>query len=211
MIEIRLNTIGNAESSGYWCIKKQHEGKNLVEATVGDDLDQDIELKAIESSSMNADNNETTTPEDETSEDSEVKSIVNNDLDEENVISSLPQQTQKPRMRTRLLKLLNRGSFFAIGLAILIIGGVSSNFHPYVNPGKYENCSITEHLNESRLFKDLMETQQSVNLTPTPMCANTVTSFNPEILKTISKSKTAEQLTYMSRISTLIFISPTPT
>ena len=158
---------------------------------------------------MNDNNSENTSPEDESSEGSEVKSIVNIDLNEGKEISSLPQQTQKPRMRTHFLKLLNRSSLFAIGLAILIVGGVSSNFHPYVNPVEYENCSITEHLNESRSLKGLMETQQSVNLSPTPTCARTVTSFSPDIL--VSKSKISDQLSYRSRISTLHFISPTPT
>lgn len=191
---------------------KASDGENLIETTASDDLDQDIELKAIESKSMNDNDDETmllTSPEDETSltnAGSEVKSVTNDDLHEGKEISSLPQQTQKPR---RLLKLLNRCSLFAVGMAILVVGGVSSNFHPYIDPGEYENCSITEHLNESRLLNGLMETEQTVNLSPTPTCASEVTSFNPDILKTISKPKTAKH--YRSSISNLLFISPTPT
>jgi hypothetical protein len=53
------------------------------------------------------------------------------------------------RSRGQLLNILSRSSLFAIGLAILVVGGVASNYHPYyVDPGEYENCT-TAQLNET--------------------------------------------------------------
>ena len=83
--------------------------------------------------------------EDETSfinEESEVKAVMNNEVHERKDSGSLQQQTRRPRSRTHILKLLSRGSLFAIGLAVLVVGGVSSNFQPYVDPEEYENCTI---------------------------------------------------------------------
>ena len=54
------------------------------------------------------------------------------------------------RSRGQVLRILSRGSFFAIGLAILMAGGVASNYHPYyVNPNEYNNCTIPPKLNET--------------------------------------------------------------
>ena len=77
---------------------------------------------------------------------SEVKSVMNGEIHEEKKASnssSLKQQTRRPRTRTRVVKLLSRGSLFAIGLAVLVVGGVSSNFTPYVDPWEYDNCTVT--------------------------------------------------------------------
>ena len=58
------------------------------------------------------------------------------------------QLSRSLRSKSQLLRVLGRGSFFAIGLAILMVGGVASNYQPYyVDPGEYENCS-TAQLNE---------------------------------------------------------------
>ena len=50
-------------------------------------------------------------------------------------------------LRTRthnILRILNRSSFFAIGLAILVAGGVASSYQPYVDLSEYENCTINQ-------------------------------------------------------------------
>ena len=53
------------------------------------------------------------------------------------------------RSRGQVLRIFSRGSLFAIGLAILVAGGVASNYHPYhISPGEYENCT-TAQLNET--------------------------------------------------------------
>ena len=57
---------------------------------------------------------------------------------------SFQQHTRRPRIRTGIVKLLSRGSLFAIGLAVLVVGGVSSNFTPYVEPWEYDNCTLTD-------------------------------------------------------------------
>ena len=58
--------------------------------------------------------------------------------------------TSTVRSRDQVLRILSRGSFFAIGLAILVAGGVASNYHPYhVNPNEYNNCTIPPKLNET--------------------------------------------------------------
>ena len=48
------------------------------------------------------------------------------------------------RTRTHILRILNRSSFFAIGLAILVAGGVASSYQPYVDLDEYENCTINQ-------------------------------------------------------------------
>ena len=63
------------------------------------------------------------------------------------------QQSRPITLRSRglVLRVLSRGSFFAIGLAILVAGGVASNYHPYFgDPGEYayENCTAAQ-LNHS--------------------------------------------------------------
>ena len=41
----------------------------------------------------------------------------------------------------KLKKLLLHGSFYVVGACILIAGGVSSHFHPHVDPEEYSNCT----------------------------------------------------------------------
>ena len=56
------------------------------------------------------------------------------------------------RSRGQVLRVLSRGGFFVIGLAILVAGGVASNYHPYsVDPGEYENCTDAQ-LNDSVVY-----------------------------------------------------------
>ena len=77
-------------------------------------------------------------------EESEVKSVMNGEIHEGKEASnssSLEQQIRKPRPITRIIKLLSRGSLFAIGLAVLVVGGVSSSFTPNVDPWEYDNCT----------------------------------------------------------------------
>ena len=57
--------------------------------------------------------------------------------------SSLQQQSGRLGTRTRTFIVLSRCSLFAIGLAVLVLGGVSSNFTPYVEPWEYDNCTVT--------------------------------------------------------------------
>ena len=46
-------------------------------------------------------------------------------------------------VRSRVLLILSRSSLFVIGISILVAGGISSKFHPHVDPMEYENCTIT--------------------------------------------------------------------
>lgn len=53
-------------------------------------------------------------------------------------------------VKVRVVKVLSQGSFFALGLVVLVAGGVASMYHPYVDPDEYENCTAsTEQLNDS--------------------------------------------------------------
>lgn len=52
----------------------------------------------------------------------------------------------RPARTSHILRVLRRISLFAVGLAALVVGGVSSNFHPHVDPGEYENCTVTGQL-----------------------------------------------------------------
>ena len=45
------------------------------------------------------------------------------------------------KTHNKMRKLFVHGSFYVIGLCILIGGGVSSRFHPHVDPEEYSNCS----------------------------------------------------------------------
>lgn len=53
----------------------------------------------------------------------------------------------------KLRKLVLHGSFFVVGICILIAGGISSRFHLYVDPVEYLNC--TDYDNSS-YFSDNM-------------------------------------------------------
>jgi hypothetical protein len=50
-------------------------------------------------------------------------------------------------------KLLLHGSFYVVGLSILVAGGISSHFHPHVDPEEYANC--TDFGNSSYLMDDV--------------------------------------------------------
>ena len=64
---------------------------------------------------------------------------VRNGAESDNTQQSRPTTW---RSSGQMLRVLSRGSFFAIGLAILVAGGVASNYHPYyLDPGEYENCT----------------------------------------------------------------------
>ena len=52
----------------------------------------------------------------------------------------------RPGRTSHILRVLRRSSLLAVGLAVLVVGGVSSNFHPHVDPGEYENCTVTRQL-----------------------------------------------------------------
>ncbi len=51
------------------------------------------------------------------------------------------KKTLNKKLSYKIKRLLIHGSFYAIGLCILIVGGVSSRFHPYVDPEEYSNCT----------------------------------------------------------------------
>ena len=137
------------------------DDENLISNGAKESTQEDFEMKPIETleqaPSMDNDKESAyavpgtidTSLEDKSSlmnEESEVKSVMNGEVHEGKETSnssSLEQQTRRPRTRTRIVKLLSRGSLFAIGLAVLVVGGVSSNFTPYVDPWEYDNCTIT--------------------------------------------------------------------
>lgn len=56
------------------------------------------------------------------------------------------QPSIRPVRTSYILRVLSRSSLFVVGLAVLVVGGVFSNYHPYVDPGEYENCTITGQL-----------------------------------------------------------------
>ena len=120
------------------------DDENLISNGAKESTQEDFEMKPIETleheprvqESAKLVSTHDTSLQDTSSlmnEESEVKSMMNGKIHEGKEASnssSLEQQTRRPRTRTRVVKLLSRGSLFAIGLAVLIIGGVSSNFTP---------------------------------------------------------------------------------
>jgi len=63
--------------------------------------------------------------------------------DDEHLKSSVNtcKMTTKPSYSIR--KLLLHGSFYVVGVAVLVAGGVGSLYTPYVDPEDYSNCSST--------------------------------------------------------------------
>ena len=74
--------------------------------------------------------------------------------DTENLISDVELQNmgeekkvRKPSLHSRrklsykARKLLLHGSFYVVGISILVAGGISSRFHPHVDPEDYTNCT----------------------------------------------------------------------
>ena len=57
--------------------------------------------------------------------------------------------TTSRKLSYRVKKLLIHGSFFAIGISLVIAGGVSSRFHPHVDPEEYSNCTYMSMSNAS--------------------------------------------------------------
>lgn len=53
----------------------------------------------------------------------------------------IEKATPTKKLSYKMRKLLLHGSFYVIGICILIAGGVSSRFHPHVDPEEYANCS----------------------------------------------------------------------
>ena len=177
--------------------------------TTEDDSQNDIEMKPIENGNIN----DATILEDETSlmnEEAKFMPLTNDEVrDQKEGDKSVPQLKKRSRTHDRVLKVLNRGSIFVIGLAILVAGGVSSNFHPYVDPVEYENCTVTDessHLNETRTFQSILETKpKGLSLMPTAVVK--ATSFDAGSLTTKTRER---RLISSSSTVMMILISPTP-
>ena len=56
-------------------------------------------------------------------------------------LQEINNQPKRGLCRSRIKNLIFKGSFFVVGLAILVAGGVSSQFHPYVDTLAYSNCT----------------------------------------------------------------------
>ena len=95
-------------------------------------------------------NNETQNDE-QTKTDHEVSLRTDTQDGDMDTSSSRPTcMTSTVRSRDQVVRILSKGSFFAIGLAILVAGGMASNYHPYyVNPNEYNSCTIPPKLNET--------------------------------------------------------------
>lgn len=66
----------------------------------------------------------------------------------EEAIHSTPRKYLSYKIR----KVLFHGSFFVIGVCILVAGGVSSHYHPHVDPEEYYNCTT---FSNSSYFSDI--------------------------------------------------------
>ena len=64
-------------------------------------------------------------------------------------LQEINNQPKRDFCKSRIKKLIFKGSFFVVGLAILVAGGVSSQFHPYVDTVAYSNCTNDLRVNES--------------------------------------------------------------
>lgn len=53
-------------------------------------------------------------------------------------------------VKRKIVKLFIHGSFYVVGLCVLIGGGVSSRYHPHVDPEEYSNCSSFDNSSSVR-------------------------------------------------------------
>lgn len=51
------------------------------------------------------------------------------------------EAVQEKTLFYKMRKLLIHGSFVVVGASVLIAGGVSSHYHPHVDPEEYGNCT----------------------------------------------------------------------
>ena len=84
----------------------------------------------------------------------DMSSLTTTDIDElvlesSNPLQEIKHQPKRDLCKSRIKKLIFKGSFFVLGLAILVAGGVSSQFHPYVDIPAYSNCTNGFLVNES--------------------------------------------------------------
>ena len=73
-------------------------------------------------------------------------------LREEKDNVSQEKKYSRKTVKHRIFLVLSRGSFFTVGLTVLLLGVVASQFHPHVDHREYENCSLTMQLNDSRYW-----------------------------------------------------------
>ena len=78
-------------------------------------------------------------------EDSKLQKEENEDRDQNQFTEVLYSKTRAYKLR----KLLIHGSFFVVGVSILIAGGVSGTFHPHVDQDQYSNCTSSNLSNFS--------------------------------------------------------------
>ena len=88
-----------------------------------------------------------------TSKTSSSSSGSHDETDRDNLISGENSKLQKEEnedrdqnqftevLYSKTRKLLIHGSFFVVGVSILIAGGMSSTFHPHVDQDQYSNCT----------------------------------------------------------------------
>ena len=224
-----LQAMQRAQGSGREDGTKASDGE--VGTTAEDDTQKDIEMKPNQEGSVDREEDvkllsmDSASLEDETSFMNEAPEVTNDEVNEGRKVGSpLPQQTRSKRTRTCILKILNRGSLFAVGLAVLVAGGVASNFHPYVDPGEYENCTDTEQMNDTtdpNSFKNATVTESishyhggvqsmGVHLSPSQTSRRAASDSVATTAVRIETTRTLRDKVLMTRLHSSSF-SPTPT
>ena len=100
----------------------------------------EINESSSDSSSINSE---------DTNEDKDAESLLPDmTIKNEDTVKSKLRKTLSYKMR----KFLFHGSFYVVGVCILIAGGVASQFHPHVDPEEFLNCTIFENGSNSSDF-----------------------------------------------------------
>ena len=131
-------------------LSKLHVHEDKVALLSDSDSAEEIPDSTVNKLQWTSDPNNIIQVETETNSEAQNDEQTKTDHDTLNGDIDTPPYASKPtctteRSRGQVLRILSRGSLFVIGLAILVAGGVASNYHPYhVSPGEYENCTTVQ-------------------------------------------------------------------
>lgn len=100
-----------------------------------------------------------------------LRNVVSTTQNEATTEWSTTPHTQYSRKlcMSRLKLLLWKGSFFVVGVAILIAAGVSSQYHPPVSSGNYSECTDMNNIKFQSNTTDYYST-----IAPTPTLASAI-------------------------------------
>ena len=112
--------------------------------------------------------------------------------------------TVRSKHRSRVKLLLYRGSFFVIGMAILVGGGVSSQYSPHLSSGNNTECTDVqaELVANVSTSIDLQHTSETLSPTPTTVLrlqTSTTQIFTSDYHRHLEPSTTRDSSLFSQR------------